>query len=71
LGSPFGGTSHHALLHDGHSLGFDVSPFFPGGALREALATHSWPQRSHRYPGTLIMISAMPVILPYRYALVK
>jgi hypothetical protein len=54
LASPLGGVSHQALLQLGHNLGLDVSPFFPGGALRDALATHSWPQRSQRYPGTLI-----------------
>ena len=57
-----GGTSHHADLHAGHCRGLGgSSPFLgrPGAALRGALAIHSWPHRSHLYPGTLIVISAM------------
>jgi hypothetical protein len=56
------GVSHHALLQWGHWRGLGgLLPFFAGllAPLRGCRAIHSWPHRSHRNPGTLIVISAM------------
>jgi len=66
-----GGVSHHALLQCGQIFGLGSSAPFLTFALRGDLATHSCWHRSHLYPGTLIVISAMPPTLPTRCNRVK
>jgi hypothetical protein len=63
LGQSGFGVSHQADLHLGQIRGAGafapLLPRLPALAFLAARAIHSWPQRSHRKPGTLIVIVAI------------